>query len=204
MKCTMAKHRRAAERTCATLPVALIIFFKGPLSFSTISSLSSPSTTEDASSTLQAAYCSAGVEFPFPCNVFKHASRTISHRDSKISIPSLPVAYCVIALNKTRYPPSRLVARFSDVIVVAIDSASVNFAARAAAASRDLFTSSTLFSSISSRSKSSSSNPKRDEATEEAATVQSSGRSMSCKTPPSSSVLSCVLSRPSLFFFLRR
>mmetsp|Transcript_15551 Transcript_15551/g.23521 ORF Transcript_15551/g.23521 Transcript_15551/m.23521 type:complete len:237 (-) Transcript_15551:18-728(-) len=199
----MAKHRSAAERTCATRPVALIIFFKGPLSFSAMSSLSSPSTTEDASNTLQAAYCSAGVEFPFPCNVYKHASSTTSHFDSKISVPSLPVAYCVIDLNRTRYPPSRFVARFSDVIVVAIDSASANFDARAAAAAIDLLTSSTLFSSISSSSKSSSSNPKLEEPTEEAATVQSSGSSMSRRTP-SSSVVSWEVIKPSLFFFLRR
>ena len=64
-------------------------FFNWPLRDSAMSSRSSPRTTEHASSTRHAAYCSDGLALPFPWMEDRQASNTDAQCDSSTSWPLL-------------------------------------------------------------------------------------------------------------------
>ena len=132
-KSAMERARMAATRTWPARPVALTALVSISVIASTYSSISPPSTTAVASSTLHEAYCSAGLATPLVSPATHAGIMTSSTLDSTASRPSKPVAYCDTALNSCRRADSRRALRFSVGMVEASDNTSPSLVERAVA-----------------------------------------------------------------------
>mmetsp|Transcript_19453 Transcript_19453/g.43295 ORF Transcript_19453/g.43295 Transcript_19453/m.43295 type:complete len:390 (+) Transcript_19453:40-1209(+) len=86
------RHLSAAALTFGARPVAATALLSGPLYLSATSSASPPNTTEHASRTRHAAYCSSGRAPLVPDTDDRHASQSPSQFPESASRPSVPAA----------------------------------------------------------------------------------------------------------------